>query len=60
MTEPKIISGLKERLMTSVTSIYRRRPAAEVIDPVKRTVQRALDKENTVPRTVRPPSDDVQ
>jgi hypothetical protein len=26
MTEPKITSGLKERLMTSVTSVYRRRP----------------------------------
>jgi hypothetical protein len=60
MTEPKIMSGLKERLMTSVTSVYRRRPAADVTDPIKRTVQKALDKENTIPREARPPHDDVQ
>ena len=60
MTEPKIISGLKERLMTSVASIYRRRPAAEATDPAKRAPQRALDKENTMPRDAWPPHDDVQ
>jgi hypothetical protein len=60
MTEPKIMSGLKERLMTSVSYVYRRRPAAEATDPMKRTVQKALDKENTMPRDARPPHDDVQ
>jgi hypothetical protein len=59
MTEPKIISGLKKRLMTSVTSI-RRRPGAETTDPVNSALQRALDKENTLPRVARPPRDDVQ
>ena len=60
MPEPKIMSGLKERLMTSVTSVYRLRPVAEATDRVKRTVQKALDKENTMPRDARPPRDDVQ
>ena len=43
--------------MTSVTSVYRRRPMAE--DPVKRALQTAR-KENTTPRDPRPPHDDVQ
>jgi hypothetical protein len=60
MTEPKIVLGLKERLMTSVTSVYRRRPAAAATNPVKRALQKALDKENTTPRDARPPQDDVQ
>ena len=61
MTEPKITSGLKKRLMTSVASVYRRRPAAEATDrPMKKAAQRALDRENTMPRKVRPPHDDVQ
>ena len=58
MTEPKIMSGLKERLMTPVTSVYRRRPVAE--DPVKRVPQTARDKENATPRDSRPRHDDVQ
>ena len=60
MTEPKIISGLKQRLMTSVTSVYRLRPGAKATDPVKRAVQRKLDEENTSPRDVLKPRDDVQ
>jgi|AmaraimetFIIA100_FD_contig_91_508934_length_1988_multi_4_in_0_out_0_3 hypothetical protein len=65
MTEPKIISGLKQRLMTSVTSVYRLRPGAKATDPVKRAVQRKLDEENTTPRDpwprdARKPYDDVQ
>jgi hypothetical protein len=65
MTEPKIISGLKQRLMTSVTSVYRLRPGAKATDPVKRAVQRKLDEENTRPRDpwlrdAREPHDDVQ
>ena len=60
MTKPKIISGLKQRLMNSVTSVSRRQPAAEANDPAKRAVQKALDKENTIPRDARPPHDDVQ
>ena len=60
MTKPKIISGLKQRLMTSVTPVYRRRPVAEATDPVKRALQRVLDKENRMPRDARPPHDDVQ
>ena len=65
MTEPKIISGLKQRLMTSVTSVYRLRPGAKATDPVKRAAQRKLDEENTTPRNpsprdVRKPQDDVQ
>ena len=60
MTKPKVMSGLKERLMTSVTPLYRRRPAVEATDPAKRALQRALDKENTMPRDARPPRDDVQ
>ena len=63
MTEPKIASTitsrLKERLMTSATSVYRRRSAASD-DPVRTAVQRALDKENTMPRDARQPNDDVQ
>jgi hypothetical protein len=60
MTDPKIISGLKERLMTSVTSVYRLRPEVKATDPVKRALQRAPDKENTTPRDARKPHDDVQ
>jgi hypothetical protein len=48
----------KGKMMTSVTSVYRRRPMAE--DPVKRALQTARDKENTTPRDPRPPHDDVQ
>ena len=60
MTEPKITSGLKKRLMTSV-AVYRRRPAAEATDrPMKRAAQSTLDRENVMPRKVRPPHDDVQ
>ena len=65
MTELKIISGLKQRLMTSVTSVYRLRPVGKANDPVKRAVQRKLDEENTTPREAwtrdaRKPHDDVQ
>ena len=60
MVEPKIRSGLKERLMTSVASVYGRRPAPQTTDPMKRKVRRALDMENTMPRDARPPHDDVQ
>jgi hypothetical protein len=60
MTEPKITSRLKEKLMASVASFYRRRPAAEVSDPTKRSVQRTPDRESTMPRVARPSHDDVQ
>jgi hypothetical protein len=60
MTEPKIKSGLKERLMTSVTSVYRLRRGAKPADPVKRAVQRKLDEENTTPRDARKLHDDLQ
>jgi hypothetical protein len=60
MTKPKIISGLKQRLMNSAASVSRRQPAAKANDPAKRAVQKALDRENTIPRAARPPHDDVQ
>ena len=65
MTEPKIISGLKQRLMTSVTSVYKLRPGAKATDPLKRAVQRKLDEEKTRPRDpwlrdARESHDDVQ
>jgi hypothetical protein len=65
MTEPKIISGLKQRLMTSVTSVYRPRLGAKATDPEKGALQRKLDEENTRPsdawpRDARKLHDDVQ
>ena len=60
MTEPKFTSALKEKLMASVASVYRRRPAAEANGPTSTKVQGALDKETTMPRGARPPHDDVQ
>jgi hypothetical protein len=50
MTKPKIVSGLKQRLMNSVASVSKRQPAAKANDPAKRAVQKALDRENTIPR----------
>jgi hypothetical protein len=65
MTKPKIISGLKERLMASVTSVYRLQPVAKATNPVKRALQRAPNEENTTPRDAKPRDarklhDDVQ
>ncbi len=60
MTKPKIVSGLKQRLMNSVATVYKRQPATKANDPAKRAVQKALDRENTIPRDIRPPHDDVQ
>jgi hypothetical protein len=60
MPEPKFTSGLREKLMASVASVYKRRPPAEATDPMKSKAQRALDQENTMPRDARPPHEDVQ
>ena len=60
MPEPKFTLGLREKLMSSVASVYKRRPATQATDPLKSKVQRALNQENTLPRDARPPEDDVQ
>ena len=62
MTEPKITARLKDILMTSATSVYRRTFAAESAADylVIRAPQTALDHEDPFPSRDRPPHDDVQ